>query len=133
MLRAQNQLKMGDESEEERARRLMRKRKQNTAITPVKSTARSIGMRERAAQLVKQRTVTSRNDHILTFCEVFESHLLSGTLSTYVRFTILLTLCCTWPTIPNHMPLLLTVMHTCCLSVQRLLRCMGGIHCEKYT
>ena len=83
-------------------------------------------MSAREQRIAKQRVAVSRNDHILAFGEVFETSLTfwDSMNSFSIRFAILLTLChtycCTWPTITKaHLPRLLTVMHTCRLSVQR--------------
>ena len=46
--------------------------------------------------LVMQRMAVSKNDHILSFGEVFKTSL-PGTLSMYG----LPSLCCTWPTVPK--------------------------------
>ena len=92
---------------------------------PVKSTARSMSMREQ--WLVKQRMAVLRNDHILSFGEVFKNltHLLElfqrMVCHQFVAHGQLSQMC---------VPHLLTVMHTCCLSVHRSLRCTRGIHCE---
>ena len=63
---------------------------------PMKSIVRSMSMREQ--QLAKQIMAVSRNNHIIMFGEVFETSLMSWN-SFNVCFVILLTLCCTWPTV----------------------------------
>ena len=83
--------------------------------------------------LAKQRVAILRNDHILAFGEEFET-LLTFWNSFNIRFVIFLTLCdtccCTWLPKAIKLPRLLTVMHTCCLLVQRSLRCTQGVHCH---
>ena len=111
-----------DESKEERL--IRNKSEDREQILGSHYSVKSMSTREQ--QLVKQRMAISKNHHIFAFGEVFETSLTSFNIS----FAILLTLVTHGRPSQKHRPCLQTVMHTCCLSVQRSLRCEQGIHFE---
>ena len=69
--------------------------RQEVVTNLVKSAVRWMSTRMKEQRLANQRVAISRNDHILTFGEVFETSLTFWN-SFSVRFASLLTLCHTY-------------------------------------
>ena len=84
--------------------------------------------REAAVSEAKKHVAILRNDHILTFGQVFETSLTSlNSFNVCFAVLTLLTPCCTWLTIVKaHATLTNSNAH---ISVQKLLRCKS----EAYT